>query len=78
VVASLAAEFDPGDLRSDYRERLRTFLEAKAAGQEIATPEIIPDVVIDLMEALRRSVAEARELPKQRKRSTRRKEPSDA
>ena len=63
VIASLAAEFDPGDLESEYRGNLRALLEAKAAGQELATPEPVADEtpVIDLMEALRRSVEEARQ-----------------
>jgi len=62
VISSLAAEFDPADLSSDYRGNLREMLEAKAAGQEIATPEPMADEtpVIDLMEALRRSVEEAK------------------
>ena len=61
MIASLSADFDPADLQSDYRRDLRALLEAKIAGEEITragagrreTP------VIDLMEALKRSVAEA-------------------
>jgi non-homologous end joining protein Ku len=53
-------------------------LEAKLAGQEIARPEpIAPVPVVDLMEALRQSVAQAqggRESPKgSRAKSTTRK-----
>jgi non-homologous end joining protein Ku len=37
-------------------------LEAKLAGEEIARPEPLPEApVIDLMDALRRSVEEAKE-----------------
>jgi DNA end-binding protein Ku len=62
VIGSLSAEFDPGELRSEYRSNLRAMLEAKLAGQEIAKPEPVPETpVVDLMEALRRSVAEAQE-----------------
>ena len=39
IIASLAGEFDPTELRSEYRESLRELLEAKLAGQEIETPE---------------------------------------
>ena len=39
VIASLAGDFDPSDLESDYRRDLRTLLEAKLAGVEIAAPE---------------------------------------
>ena len=61
VIASLAAEFDPSELTSDYRRDLRELLEAKLTGREVARPEPVPETpVVDLMEALRRSVAEAR------------------
>ncbi|MBA2384563.1 MAG: Ku protein [Actinobacteria bacterium] len=60
VIASLAADFDSADLQSDYRRDLRALLEAKIAGEEIAMPEPVAETpVIDLMEALKRSVAEA-------------------
>lgn len=62
VIASLAGEFDPSELQSDYRRDLRALLEAKLAGEEIATPEPVAETpVIDLMEALRRSVEEAKQ-----------------
>src|SRR5829696_936842 len=61
VIASLAAEFEPGELTSAYRQDLRKMLEAKLEGREIAVPEPVAETpVVDLMEALRRSVAEAK------------------
>ena len=55
-------EFDPSDLQSDYRRDLRTLLEAKLSGQVIETPEPVDETPeIDLMEALRRSVADAQQ-----------------
>ena len=64
IIASLAGEFDPTELRSEYRESLRELLEAKLAGQEIETPEpSAPTPVVDLMEALRASVAAASKKP---------------
>ena len=64
IIASLAGEFDPTELRSEYRESLRELLEAKLAGQEIETPEpAAPTPVVDLMEALRASVAAASKKP---------------
>ncbi len=61
VIASLEAPFDAEALVSEYRRDLRALLEAKLSGQEIAQPE--PEVaeapVVDLMEALRASVAAA-------------------
>jgi DNA end-binding protein Ku len=60
VIDTLAAEFDPGVLESQYRQDLRAMLEAKLAGEEISKPEPLPETpVVDLMEALRRSVAAA-------------------
>jgi DNA end-binding protein Ku len=62
VIESLVAEFDPDLLESDYRRDLRAMLEAKLAGEEIARPAPEPETpVVDLMEALRRSVAEVQE-----------------
>jgi len=58
VMQSLVGEFDPSELHSQYRSDLRQMLEAKLDGQEIAKPEPVPDApVIDLMEALKKSVA---------------------
>jgi DNA end-binding protein Ku len=65
IIASLAAPFDPESLRSEYRERMRELLEAKLEGHEIAAPEEpTPTPVVDLMEALRASVAAASEKKK--------------
>jgi DNA end-binding protein Ku len=62
VIDSLAGEFDPSELTSDYRRDLRAMLEAKLAGEEISVPEPEPEApVVDLMEALRRSVAEIKD-----------------
>jgi DNA end-binding protein Ku len=63
VIASLVADFDPEELTSDYRRDLRALLEAKLAGEEIAAPEPVEAKapVVDLMEALRASVAEVQQ-----------------
>jgi DNA end-binding protein Ku len=59
VIDSLVGEFDPNELTSEYRQNLRAMLEAKLAGQEVARPEPVPETpVVDLMEALKRSVEE--------------------
>ena len=61
IVDSLRAEFDPSALTSDYRQSLRSLLEAKLAGTELAEPEEVEEApVVDLMEALKRSVAEVK------------------
>ena len=62
VIGSLAADFDDSELVSDYRRDLKALLEAKLAGEEIAAPEPVEEEaapVVDLMAALRASVAEA-------------------
>jgi len=63
IIASLAGPFEPAGLRSEYRESLRELLEAKLAGQEIAVPEPVAEAapVIDLMDALRASVAASKQ-----------------
>ena len=60
VIDSLVGEFDPAELTSEYRTDLRQMLEAKLAGQEITKPVEAPTEtpVVDLMEALKQSVAE--------------------
>jgi DNA end-binding protein Ku len=65
IIDGLAAEFEPEGLTSDYRRDLRALLEAKLSGEPIAEPEPVaePAPVIDLMEALRASVAAAKEKP---------------
>ena len=61
VMQSLVGDFDPGDLESEYRRDLRAMLEAKLSGQEITKPaEPVEEApVVDLMEALKASVAAA-------------------
>ena len=62
VIASLAGEWDPTEFENDYRRDLRAMLEAKLSGQEIKRPEPAPETpVVDLMDALRRSVADAQD-----------------
>jgi DNA end-binding protein Ku len=61
VMQSLVGEFDPSELVSQYRSDLRQMLEAKLDGKEIAKPEPVPEApVVDLLEALKKSVEEAK------------------
>jgi DNA end-binding protein Ku len=61
VIDSLVAEFEPNELESSYRRDLRAMLEAKLVEGEVPVKaEPVPETpVIDLMEALRASVAQA-------------------
>jgi DNA end-binding protein Ku len=63
IIDSLVTDFEPAEqLTSDYRQDLRELLEAKLKGLEFSMPEPVEEVpAVDLMEALRRSVDEARQ-----------------
>jgi len=58
IVAGLEGSFEPEELRSEYRASLREMLEAKLEGREVEVPEPVTETpVVDLMDALRASVA---------------------
>jgi DNA end-binding protein Ku len=60
LISGLVGEWDATDFENDYRRDLRAMLEAKLAGEEIKRPEPVQETpVVDLMDALRRSVADA-------------------
>jgi DNA end-binding protein Ku len=71
VIDSLVGEFEPEELTSDYRRDLKAMLEAKLAGEELVVePEPEKETpVVDLMEALKRSVAEVEQKPAKRARA---------
>jgi DNA end-binding protein Ku len=57
VVSTFDAELNLKDYKDEYREGLRQIIDAKIAGEEVVAPEIQePPKVVDLMEALRRSL----------------------
>lgn len=62
LVESLAGDFDPSDYANQHRGEVRAMLEAKVAGREIVLPEPQqePAPVIDLVEALKQSIAQAK------------------
>ena len=79
VIDSLTGEFDPSELVSDYRHDLRVLLEEKLAGAPPAKPEAEPEEeapVIDLMEALRKSVADAKTKKTQTEKPSAKKAPA--
>jgi len=60
MIESLVGEWNAAEFENEYRRDLKAMLEAKLAGQEITRPEPAPETpVVDLMEALKRSVEEA-------------------
>jgi len=74
LVESLAAEFQPEKYHDSYRDNLQKLIDAKIKGQEVVTPPSVePAKVIDIMEALKKSLAVAKkpvaseaEAPKQK------------
>jgi DNA end-binding protein Ku len=65
LIENLTADWDPTELKDDYREALLRIVEAKINGEEIEIVEAEPTAkVVDLMEALKASVAAAKKEPK--------------
>jgi DNA end-binding protein Ku len=61
LVESLVGDFNPEEYQNEYRNDLRAMLEAKLEGKEIVAPEPAKEApVVDLMDALKQSVAQAR------------------
>ena len=57
VIATFDAELNLKDYKDEYTEGLRQIVDAKIAGEEFVAPEVQePTKVVDLMEALRRSL----------------------
>ena len=59
LIQSLAAPFEPQKYRDEYMENVKGMIDAKLKGQEVtevAQPRMAP--VIDLMEALKKSLAQ--------------------
>jgi DNA end-binding protein Ku len=63
LIQQLSGKFEPEQFQDEYRERLQALAEKKVEGEEItvaAQPAEEPAPVVDLMEALKASVAEAK------------------
>ena len=57
VISTFEGELDVSTFRDEYQAELRRIIDAKVAGEEIVTPvEETPAKVVDLMEALRKSL----------------------
>jgi DNA end-binding protein Ku len=61
-IETLSGDFDPEAYVDDYRRALEEVVQAKIEGKEVTPAPAAPEggTVVDLMEALRQSVAEAR------------------
>ena len=61
LISSLEADFEPAKYHDSYRDNLQRMIEAKVEGRRVVeTPEPKVAPVIDIMEALKRSLAEKR------------------
>jgi DNA end-binding protein Ku len=64
LIDNLTADWDPTQFKDEYREALLRIVEAKINGEEIEVVEAEPAAkVVDLMEALKASVAAAKKQP---------------
>jgi DNA end-binding protein Ku len=61
LISSLEADFEPEKFHDGFRDNVRKMIEAKVEGRNVvATPAAHVAPVIDIMEALKRSLAEKR------------------
>jgi DNA end-binding protein Ku len=61
LIENLTSDWNPEEYHDDYREGLLAIVEKKVAGEEIeAAPQQAPAKVVDLMQALKESVAAAK------------------
>jgi DNA end-binding protein Ku len=61
LISSLESDFEPQKYHDEYRENLTKMIEAKIEGRKVvATPSEHVAPVIDIMEALKKSLAEKR------------------
>jgi DNA end-binding protein Ku len=57
VIESIEGDLNLSDYQDEYQQGLRAIIDAKIAGEEIVAPEeAAPPKVVDLMEALRKSL----------------------
>jgi DNA end-binding protein Ku len=63
LIQQLSSEFHPDEFTDEYRGKLEELVQAKVEGQEVTVapePQEEPTKVVDLMEALKASVEEAK------------------
>lgn len=80
LITRKTAKFDPGQFHDHYREALKELIEAKIENREpVALEEDIPTPkVVNLMDALRKSLAEEEPAPRKDARKTTERKPRKA
>lgn len=58
IIKNMTKPFDPKEYKDEYNEKIKMAIEAKIAGKDISAPKEKKSNVIDLMEALKQSVAQ--------------------
>ena len=65
IIAHLSGDFVPADYKDEYTEILEAIIRAKAEGQEVTVePKVEREKVINLMDALKKSVTATAAAPK--------------
>ena len=66
VIESIEGDLDLADYTDEYQQGLRAIIDAKVAGEEVvATPDVTPPKVVNLMDALRESLERVSSTKKQ-------------
>lgn len=80
LIESLLAPFEPGKYKDNYRENLLSMIKAKIEGKEIVEPASPAHKapVIDILEALKMSLAEGKKPPQSVRQASGRAEKSEA
>jgi DNA end-binding protein Ku len=60
LIGALAQPFDPSKFKNQFRERLAKLIESRGAGRQAQVEHAEPGKTIDIMDALRRSLAEVK------------------
>ncbi|HEY6466569.1 MAG TPA: Ku protein [Candidatus Acidoferrales bacterium] len=67
LIESLSEDFNPGQYHDTYQDQLRALVEAKQKGKDVAEKPVPKHAkIIDMMEALKRSVQEAERGPRRK------------
>jgi DNA end-binding protein Ku len=76
IIKRRSGRFDPASFRDRYQEALRELIEAKMKGLPIKPKQIATPPVLDLMAALKRSLAQETGAAKPRRRAADRRQTS--
>ncbi|MCL2884253.1 MAG: Ku protein, partial [Oscillospiraceae bacterium] len=60
LVKALARPFKPGEYKDEYQKKLRAMIQDKIGGREVVAPKEKKATVIDMMDALKKSLADAK------------------